>query len=63
MGCGDKCLLTLAGQPLLTQVIDRFRPQVGAMMLKTGGCIRPLVCGRSICATICVRHCSRAHVR
>ncbi|CUH67559.1 Molybdenum cofactor guanylyltransferase [Thalassovita gelatinovora] len=37
MGGGDKCLLALGGRPLLAQVIDRFRPQVGAMMLNANG--------------------------
>ena len=37
MGGGDKGLLTLGGQTLLTRVIERLRPQVGAMALNANG--------------------------
>jgi molybdopterin-guanine dinucleotide biosynthesis protein A len=37
MGGGDKCLLSLAGQPLLAHVIARLRPQVGALALNANG--------------------------
>lgn len=33
MGGGDKCLRTLAGQPLIGHVIARARPQVAALLL------------------------------
>jgi len=33
MGGGDKCLRLLAGKPLLSHVIERVRPQVGALLL------------------------------
>ena len=34
---GDKCLLSLGKHTLLQQVIDRLRPQVGAMVLNANG--------------------------
>ncbi len=37
MGGGDKCLLTLAGRPMLRHAIDRLRPQVGALALNANG--------------------------
>jgi len=37
MGGGDKCLLPLAGRPVLAQVIDRIRPQVAALALNANG--------------------------
>jgi len=37
MGGGDKCLLSLGKHTLLQQVIDRLRPQVGAMVLNANG--------------------------
>jgi molybdopterin-guanine dinucleotide biosynthesis protein A len=37
MGGGDKCLLPLAGRPLLAHVIDRLRPQVAAVALNANG--------------------------
>ena len=37
MGGGDKCLLTLAGRPLLAHAIDRLRPQVSAMAISAVG--------------------------
>lgn len=37
MGGGDKCLLKLAGRPLLAHVIDRLRPQVSSMVLNANG--------------------------
>ena len=37
MGGGDKCLLPLAGRPLLAQVVERLRPQVGALALNANG--------------------------
>lgn len=37
MGGGDKTLLPLGGQTVLGRVIDRLRPQVGAMMLNANG--------------------------
>jgi molybdenum cofactor guanylyltransferase len=37
MGGGDKCLLELAGQPLLTHAIRRLRPQVGVLALNANG--------------------------
>lgn len=37
MGGGDKCLLELAGKPLLNHAIDRLRPQVSALVLSANG--------------------------
>lgn len=37
MGGVDKALLPLAGRPLLAHVIDRFRPQVGRLVLSANG--------------------------
>jgi molybdenum cofactor guanylyltransferase len=37
MGGGDKSLLELAGKPMLAHVIDRLRPQVGAMIINANG--------------------------
>ncbi len=37
MGGGDKCLLPLAGRPLLEHVIFRARPQVAALVLNANG--------------------------
>lgn len=37
MGGGDKCLLPLAGKPMLTHVIERLRPQVSDLVLNANG--------------------------
>ncbi|MHB1220045.1 MAG: molybdenum cofactor guanylyltransferase MobA, partial [Alphaproteobacteria bacterium] len=37
MGGGDKCLRPLGGRPILTRVIARARPQVGALVLNANG--------------------------
>lgn len=37
MGGGDKCLRPLAGKPILTHILDRVRPQVGALVLNANG--------------------------
>ncbi|PRY23095.1 molybdenum cofactor guanylyltransferase [Aliiruegeria haliotis] len=37
MGGGDKCLLDLCGQTLLTRVINRIGPQAGPMALNANG--------------------------
>ena len=37
MGGGDKCLLALAGRPLMAHVIERARPQVGRLILNANG--------------------------
>jgi molybdenum cofactor guanylyltransferase len=37
MGGGDKPLVRVAGRPLLDHVIERLRPQVGAMALNANG--------------------------
>ncbi len=37
MGGGDKCLRKLGGKTLLEHVIDRARPQVGALLLNANG--------------------------
>ncbi|NOR64061.1 MAG: molybdenum cofactor guanylyltransferase MobA [Rhodobacteraceae bacterium] len=37
MGGGDKCLLPLGGQPILSHVIDRISPQVEAAVLNANG--------------------------
>jgi molybdopterin-guanine dinucleotide biosynthesis protein A len=37
MGGGDKCLRPLGGRTILEHVIDRARPQVGALLLNANG--------------------------
>ena len=37
MGGGDKCLLTLGGQTILSRVIDRLAPQVAGLALNANG--------------------------
>ncbi len=37
MGGGDKCLRELGGKPILTQVIERARPQVTDLILNANG--------------------------
>ncbi len=37
MGGGDKCLLPLAGRPILAHVIERIGPQVGTLVLNANG--------------------------
>ena len=37
MGGGDKCLLPLGDRPLLAHVIERLRPQAGALVLNANG--------------------------
>lgn len=37
MGGGDKALRLLAGKPMLAHVLDRARPQVGALVLNANG--------------------------
>lgn len=37
MGGGDKGMLALAGKPMLAHVIERLRPQVGALALNANG--------------------------
>jgi molybdopterin-guanine dinucleotide biosynthesis protein A len=37
MGGGDKCLLPLAGRPILAHVVERMRPQVEALVLNANG--------------------------
>ena len=37
MGGGDKCLLPLAGRPVLSRIIERARPQVGPLVLNANG--------------------------
>jgi molybdopterin-guanine dinucleotide biosynthesis protein A len=37
MGGGDKCLRDLAGRPMLQHVIDRFGPQVAALVINANG--------------------------
>jgi molybdopterin-guanine dinucleotide biosynthesis protein A len=37
MGGGDKCLLALGDRPILAHVIERARPQVGALALNANG--------------------------
>lgn len=37
MGGGDKCLVPLAGQPLLAHAIARIRPQAAALLLNANG--------------------------
>jgi molybdenum cofactor guanylyltransferase len=37
MGGGDKCLLPLAGKPMLTHIIERLRPQVSDLVLNANG--------------------------
>ncbi len=37
MGGGDKCLLPLAGRPILAHILERLRPQVDALALNANG--------------------------
>ncbi len=37
MGGGDKCLLELAGKPLLARVIERLKPQTSDLVLNANG--------------------------
>ena len=37
MGGGEKFLRPLGGRPILERVIERARPQVGDLILNTGG--------------------------
>ncbi len=37
MGGGDKALRMLAGRPMLAHVLERVRPQIGAMVLNVNG--------------------------
>lgn len=37
MGGGDKCLQRVAGRTILARVIERLRPQVGALVLNANG--------------------------
>ena len=37
MGGGDKCLLELGGQTLLSRVVERLEPQVGGLALNANG--------------------------
>lgn len=37
MGGGDKCLLPLAGAPMLAHVLERLRPQVSELILNANG--------------------------
>ncbi len=37
MGGGDKPLKSIAGRPMLVHVVDRLKPQVGAMVLNANG--------------------------
>lgn len=37
MGGGDKCLLRLGDEPILTRVIDRLAPQVAGLVLNANG--------------------------
>jgi molybdopterin-guanine dinucleotide biosynthesis protein A len=37
MGGGDKCLRLLGGRSILAHIVDRVRPQVGALILNANG--------------------------
>jgi molybdopterin-guanine dinucleotide biosynthesis protein A len=37
MGGPDKCLIPLAGRPILTHIVERIRPQVSALALNANG--------------------------
>ena len=37
MGGGDKCLLPLAGRPILAYVIERLKPQVAELIISANG--------------------------
>jgi molybdenum cofactor guanylyltransferase len=37
MGGGDKCLLPLAGKPILAYVIERLKPQVAELIISANG--------------------------
>ena len=37
MGGGDKCLRPLGGRPILARILERLRPQVGALVVNANG--------------------------
>lgn len=37
MGGGDKCLRPIGGKPILAHIVERARPQVGALVLNANG--------------------------
>ena len=37
MGGGDKCMIPIAGKPMLQHAIDRLRPQVGEVVINANG--------------------------
>jgi molybdopterin-guanine dinucleotide biosynthesis protein A len=37
MGGGDKCLLPLAGRPILAHVLERLKPQVSDIVINANG--------------------------
>ena len=37
MGGGDKCLLPLAGKPMLNHIVERLRPQLSELVLNANG--------------------------
>jgi molybdopterin-guanine dinucleotide biosynthesis protein A len=37
MGGGDKCLMPLAGRPILSHIVERLRPQVSSLALNANG--------------------------
>jgi molybdopterin-guanine dinucleotide biosynthesis protein A len=37
MGGGDKCMRPLAGRPILARIVERFEPQVSAMVINANG--------------------------
>ena len=66
MGGGDKCLLPLAGRPILAHVIERLKPQVAELIisaqrrvdtllgLRLAGCRRS---ARGLCRASCRHSC------
>jgi hypothetical protein len=64
MGGGDKCLLPLAGSPILAHIIERLKPQVAELVWRSGTLLglRP-ACGRRSARGLCrasSRHSCRA---
>ena len=52
MGGGDKCLLPLAGRPLLAHVIERLKPQISELIVKASPFLRASVCRWSRIASV-----------
>lgn len=60
MGGGDKCLLPLAGRPILAHVIERLKPQVAELIISANGeptRFSDFGLPRGLCRTSCRHSC------